>query len=68
MAGIIPYETGDIVEMKKKHPCGSSEWEILKAGADIKMKCLGCGHEIIIKDHSHKKYKKLKKLEINFWI
>ena len=33
MAGIIPYETGDIVEMKKKHPCGSSEWEILKAGA-----------------------------------
>ena len=36
MAGIIPYETGDIVEMKKKHPCGSSEWEILKAGADIK--------------------------------
>ena len=26
MAGIIPYETGDIVEMKKKHPCGSSEW------------------------------------------
>ena len=35
--------------MKKKHPCGSSEWEILKAGADIKMKCLGCGHEIIIK-------------------
>ena len=40
MAGIIPYETGDIVEMKKKHPCGSSEWEILKAGADIKMKCL----------------------------
>ena len=49
MAGIIPYGTGDIVEMKKKHPCGSSEWEILKAGADIKMKCLGCGHEIIIK-------------------
>ena len=29
MAGIIPYETGDIVEMKKKHPCGSSEWEIV---------------------------------------
>ena len=58
MAGIIPYETGDIVEMKKKHPCGSSEWEILKAGADIKMKCLGCGHEIIIKDHLHKKIQK----------
>ena len=49
MAGIISYETGDIVEMKKKHPCGSNEWEILKAGADIKMKCMGCGHEVIIK-------------------
>ena len=51
MAGIISYETGDIVEMKKKHPCGSNEWEILKAGADIKMKCMGCGHEVIIKNH-----------------
>ena len=62
MAGIIPYETGDIVEMKKKHPCGSSEWEILKAGADIKMKCLGCGHEIIIKRSlAQKNTKKLKK-------
>ena len=61
MAGIIPYETGDIVEMKKKHPCGSSEWEILKAGADIKMKCLGCGHEIIIKRSlAQKNTKKLK--------
>ena len=49
MAGIIPYETGDIVEMKKSIHAAASEWEILKAGADIKMKCLGCGHEIIIK-------------------
>lgn len=62
MAGIIPYETGDIVEMKKKHPCGSSEWEILKAGADIKMKCLGCGHEIIIKRSlAQKNTKKIEK-------
>ena len=60
MAGIIPYEPGDIVE-KKKHPCGSSEWEILKAGADIKMKCMGCGHEVIIKITGTKKYKKIKK-------
>lgn len=65
MAGIISYETGDIVEMKKKHPCGSNEWEILKAGADIKMKCMGCGHEVIIKrslvQKNTKKYKKIKK-------
>ena len=63
MAGIIPYETGDIVEMKKEHPCHKSkEWKILKAGADIKMKCLGCGHEIIIKRSlAQKNTKKLKK-------
>ena len=60
MAGIISYETGDIVEMKKKHPCGSNEWEILKAGADIK--CMGCGHEVIIKRSLvQKNTKKLKK-------
>ena len=38
MAGIIPYETGDIVEMKKKHTCGSREWGIIKSDEDIKMK------------------------------
>ena len=58
----VQYKVNDVVRMKKKHPCGSSEWEILKAGADIKMKCLGCGHEIIIKRSlAQKNTKKLKK-------
>lgn len=43
------YEVGDIVQMKKKHPCGSNEWEILRVGADFKLKCCGCGHEIMVK-------------------
>lgn len=42
------YEIGDIVKMKKKHPCGSFEWEILRVGADFRLKCLGCGHQIMI--------------------
>lgn len=42
------YETGDIVRLKKKHPCGSSEWEILRVGADFRLKCVGCGHQIMI--------------------
>lgn len=42
------YEVGDIVKMKKKHPCGSFEWEILRVGADFRLKCLGCGHQIMI--------------------
>ncbi len=44
----IHYDIGDIVRLKKQHPCGSSEWEILRVGADFRLKCLGCGHQIII--------------------
>ncbi|BCN32850.1 DUF951 domain-containing protein [Anaeromicropila herbilytica] len=39
---------GDIVKLKKQHPCGSSEWEILRVGMDFRLKCLGCGHQIMI--------------------
>ena len=42
------YEVGDIVKLKKQHPCGSSEWEILRVGADFRLKCVGCGHQIMI--------------------
>ncbi len=42
------YEVGDIVTLKKKHPCGSADWEILRVGADFKLKCCICGHEIMV--------------------
>lgn len=38
----------DIVELKKIHPCGSKQWEITRVGMDIKLKCLGCGHELML--------------------
>ena len=38
---------GDVLTMKKKHPCGSVEWEVLRIGADFKLRCLGCRHEIM---------------------
>ena len=38
---------GDILSMKKAHPCGSREWEVLRIGADFRLRCLGCGHEIM---------------------
>ena len=44
----IRYEVGDIIKMKKKHPCGSFEWEILRTGADFRLKCIGCGHQIMV--------------------
>ena len=37
----------DILELKKDHPCGSRLWEVLRVAMDIKMKCLGCGHEVM---------------------
>lgn len=38
---------GDTLNMKKQHPCGSNRWQVLRIGADIKIKCLGCGHEVM---------------------
>lgn len=42
------FELGDIVEMKKQHPCGTNRWEIIRTGADIKIKCVSCGRIIMI--------------------
>lgn len=39
---------GDILQMKKAHPCGNAQWEVLRIGMDFKMRCLGCGHEIMV--------------------
>lgn len=38
----------DIVKLKKQHPCGCAEWEVLRVGIDFRLKCLGCGHQIMI--------------------
>ncbi|MCR5719306.1 MAG: DUF951 domain-containing protein [Lachnospiraceae bacterium] len=52
----------DILIMKKKHPCGSNSWEVLKLGSDLKLKCTGCGHIIIVKRSDIvKKIKEVKK-------
>ncbi len=37
----------DILVMKKPHPCGSREWKVLRTGMDFRLRCLGCGHEIL---------------------
>ncbi|MDE6602641.1 MAG: DUF951 domain-containing protein [Lachnospiraceae bacterium] len=44
----MDIQVGDILKMKKKHPCGSAEWEVLRIGADFRLKCAGCGHQIMI--------------------
>ena len=44
----MEYQVGDIVTLKKQHPCGSRHGEILRVGADFRLKCQGCGHQIMI--------------------
>lgn len=44
----MAYEVGDIVRLKKPHPCGSSQWEIIRVGADFRLKCMGCGHQVMM--------------------
>ena len=39
---------GDVVRLKKQHPCGSFEWEITRLGADIGLRCLGCGRRVLL--------------------
>lgn len=44
----VPFELNDIVEMKKAHPCGTNQWKIIRMGADIRIKCMGCSHSVMM--------------------
>ena len=44
----MDIQVGNIVKLKKQHPCGSYEWEVLRIGADFRIKCKGCEHQIMI--------------------
>lgn len=42
------YMVGDIVKMRKVHPCGSDRWEVMRTGMDFRIKCLGCGRQVML--------------------
>ena len=44
----MDIQVGDILKLKKEHPCGSRDWEVLRIGADFRLRCMGCGHQIMI--------------------
>lgn len=54
------YDLHDIVEMKKPHACQTNRWEIIRMGADIKIKCVNCGHIVMMTRRDFEK--KLKKI------
>jgi len=43
----MDIRVGDILTMKKEHPCGSRRWLVLRIGMDFKLRCTGCGHEVM---------------------
>jgi hypothetical protein len=45
---MLMYNIGDIVIMKKPHPCGGSEWEVLRVGMDFRIRCLKCAHLVML--------------------
>lgn len=45
---MMDVQVGDTLLMKKEHPCGEKRWKVLRTGVDFRLKCLGCGHEIMV--------------------
>jgi len=48
MEGIQEIRLGDVIQTRKGHPCGSNEWLVIRVGADIKIKCQGCGRIVMM--------------------
>lgn len=44
----MDIKVGDTLELKKAHPCGSRQWQVLRVGMDFKLRCMGCGHELMV--------------------
>ncbi len=48
MAGPVEFLMDDVVRMRKAHPCGGADWQIVRLGADIRVKCLRCGRLVML--------------------
>ena len=51
----MDVRVGDVLQMKKPHPCGSKDFSVLRIGMDFKIRCLGCGHEVMLPRHKCEK-------------
>jgi hypothetical protein len=46
--GPLDLRIGDVLQLRREHPCGSREWRVVRLGADIGLVCSGCGHRILM--------------------
>lgn len=44
----MDFQIGDVIKMKKPHPCGTNQWEITRVGMDFRLKCQGCGRQVML--------------------
>lgn len=44
----MDLKVGDVIKMKKSHPCGTNAWELRRVGMDIRIRCTGCGHQVML--------------------
>ena len=58
------YELNDILVLKKAHPCGGSDWKVVRLGADVKLRCLTCGRFVnLTRDELKRRVKRVKGVE-----
>lgn len=44
----MEFKVGQVIKMKKKHPCGENRWEILRVGMDFRLRCVGCDRQVMV--------------------
>ena len=44
----MDFSIGEVIKLKKAHPCGANQWEILRVGMDFRLKCQGCGRQVML--------------------
>ena len=60
----MDVHVGDVLELKKAHPCGSKNWLVLRVGMDFRLRCQGCGHELMLpRSKAEKSIKKIIRTE-----
>lgn len=60
----MDVRVGDVLELKKAHPCGGRTWLVLRVGMDFRLRCQGCGHELMLpRSKAEKAVKKIRRNE-----
>lgn len=45
---IMDFQVGEVIKMKKPHPCGANEWKLLRVGMDFRLQCMNCGRQVMV--------------------